>query len=83
MFTCGLWQAILKFILFLVMKVDVVYVGTIHPHHLTCVLKMFEAKKPVLCEKPLTMNAKDTATLIEAAQGKGLFLMEVSSHVNS
>ena len=53
------------------------YVGTIHPMHLDHVLKMFEAKKPVLCEKPLTLSARDTNTLIKAAQEKGLFLMEV------
>ena len=56
--------------------VDVVYVATIHPTHLQCSLQMIEAKKPVLCEKPLTMNAKETATLIKAARDGGVFLME-------
>ena len=55
------------------------YVGTIHVTHLSTVLKMFERKKPVLCEKPLTMNAQDTATLIEAAKKSDVFLMEVIS----
>ena len=41
---------------------------------------MFEAGKPVLCEKPLTCCAADTCALIKAAKEKGVFLMEVSSY---
>ena len=59
------------------LQVDVVYVGTIHPHHMKAVLMMLEAGKPVLCEKPLTCSAADTETLIKAAREKGVFLMEV------
>ena len=40
-------------------------------------MKMFEKKKPVLCEKPLTMNPKDTGALISTAKESDLFLMEV------
>lgn len=58
-------------------QIDVVYIGTIHPTHLNIVRLMMEAGKPVLCEKPLTMNAKDTALLIQNAKDKGVFLMEV------
>lgn len=57
-------------------EVDVVYVATIHPTHLQCSLQMLEAKKSLLCEKPLTMNGKETATLIRAAREGGVFLME-------
>ena len=32
----------------------------------------------VLCEKPMTMNLKDTKELFELAKAKGLFIMEVS-----
>lgn len=35
--------------------VDAVYVGTIHPQHLACVKACLKAKKPVLCEKPVTI----------------------------
>ena len=56
--------------------IDVVYIGTIHPAHLSAASKMLEAGKPVLCEKPLTMNAAETKTLIELARSKNLFLME-------
>lgn len=54
-----------------------VYVGNIHVQHLPSVLMMFEAGKHVLCEKPLTVTSKDTATLIQAAKEKGVFFMEV------
>ena len=55
-----------------------VYVGTIHPKHAEAVMMMFEAGKPVLCEKPLTCSAEDTRALIKAAKDKGVFFMEVS-----
>ena len=56
--------------------VDVVYIGAIHPAHLACAKLMIEAGKPVLCEKPLTMNAHDTSALIALARERGVFLME-------
>lgn len=57
-------------------EVDVVYIGTIHPAHLACAKLMIEAGKPVLCEKPLTMNARDTSSLVQLAREKKIFLME-------
>ena len=57
-------------------EVDVVYIGTIHPTHLSSAKKMLEAGKPVLCEKPLTMNAEETRAMIALAKEKNLFLME-------
>ena len=60
-----------------ILQVDVVYVGTIHPSHLHCVQLMLKYGKPVLCEKPLTMNVRDTSLLIENFTKSGVFLMEV------
>ena len=60
------------------LQIDVVYVGTIHPTHFPVVQLMLDAGKPVVCEKPLTMNAEDTNTLIRKAKDTKLFLMEVS-----
>ena len=37
---------------------------------------MLNSGKHVLCEKPLTMNLKQTKELIALAKSKGLFLME-------
>jgi predicted dehydrogenase len=56
--------------------VDVVYVGTPHRYHKENTLLCFSAGKPVLCEKPLTMNAVDAETVVRAAREHKLFLME-------
>ena len=57
-------------------EVDVVYVGTINTTHLAVCTMVLGKGKPVLCEKPLTMNVRDTETLLKTAQEKGLFFME-------
>ncbi|MGC4110574.1 MAG: Gfo/Idh/MocA family oxidoreductase [Nocardioides sp.] len=54
--------------------VDVVYVASPHPHHLEHAQLAFAAGKPVLCEKPLTMNRAEGEALF-AASGD-LFCME-------
>jgi predicted dehydrogenase len=56
--------------------VDAVYVGTPHPFHEKMALAAIAAGKPVLCEKPLALDAGATARVIEAARAKGVFLME-------
>jgi predicted dehydrogenase len=56
--------------------VDVVYVATPHPMHKANSLLCLEASKPVLCEKPFTVNAAEAREVIAAARRKGLFLME-------
>ncbi|XP_064088063.1 trans-1,2-dihydrobenzene-1,2-diol dehydrogenase-like isoform X1 [Macrobrachium nipponense] len=56
--------------------IDVVYVGVIHPHHLSVSSMMIRAGKPVLCEKPLCMNVKETKQLVDLAREKKVFLME-------
>ena len=55
---------------------DVVYVGTLHPQHFDVAKLMLRHGKHVLCEKPLTMNLKQTTELINLANEKKLFLME-------
>jgi predicted dehydrogenase len=56
--------------------VDVVYIATPHNLHYENMLLCLEAGKHVLCEKPLTLNARQAAECIALARGKGLFLME-------
>lgn len=56
--------------------VDVVYVATTHPFHREQALLAIEAGKPVLIEKPVCLNAKDTREVFEAARNKGVFAME-------
>jgi predicted dehydrogenase len=57
-------------------SVDVVYVATPHAMHREHVELAFEAGKPVLCEKALTLNAPEAEHLVALAREKGLFLME-------
>jgi predicted dehydrogenase len=56
--------------------VDVVYVATPHPLHHGNARLALEAGKPVLVEKPFTMNAEEARDLVDLARSRGLFLME-------
>ncbi|WP_206789317.1 Gfo/Idh/MocA family protein [Amycolatopsis sp. MtRt-6] len=56
--------------------VDVVYVATPHPLHHANARLALEAGKPVLVEKPFTMNADEARDLVGLARTKDLFLME-------
>src|SRR4051794_11920688 len=56
--------------------VDVVYVATPHSLHREHVELAFEAGKPVLCEKSLTLTAAEAEQLVRLAREKNLFLME-------
>ena len=57
-------------------EVDIVYVATPHTEHAANTLLCLAAGKPVLCEKPFTINAREAETVIRAARERGLFLME-------
>lgn len=57
-------------------EVNIVYIGNLNPQHFEVSRLMLEHGKHVLCEKPLTMNRKQTEKLVEMAQKKKLFLME-------
>ncbi|MCP4403261.1 MAG: Gfo/Idh/MocA family oxidoreductase, partial [bacterium] len=56
--------------------VDAVYVATTHNFHYQNVKQVLEADKPVLCEKPFTVNAREMKSLIALAEHKQLFMME-------
>lgn len=56
--------------------VDAVYVATTHDRHLEAARLALEAGKPVLVEKPLTRNAAEAQRLREAAEQRGLLVME-------
>ncbi|KDR09314.1 trans-1,2-dihydrobenzene-1,2-diol dehydrogenase-like [Zootermopsis nevadensis] len=56
--------------------VEVVYIGAINTLHLDIGKLMLDNGKHVLCEKPLTVNLKQTTELINYAKEKKLFLME-------
>ncbi|KAG3118750.1 hypothetical protein PI124_g8634 [Phytophthora idaei] len=57
-------------------EVDVVYIGTLHPWHCEHATLALNYGKHVLVEKPMAMNAKQSASLIALAREKKLFLME-------
>lgn len=57
-------------------KIDVIYVSTPHPMHKASSMLCLEAGKPVLCEKPFTVNAAEADEVIALARSRGLFLME-------
>lgn len=56
--------------------VDAVYVATPHPYHAEHALLAIGAGKPVLVEKPFTMDAAQARTVVEAARAAGVFAME-------
>ena len=57
-------------------KVDAIYVATPHRFHFENVMLCLNAGKPVLCEKPLTVNSAETKKLIETSSARKVFLME-------
>ena len=55
---------------------DAIYVATPHDSHFDLALASIEAKKSVLCEKPMTINSTEAMVLIDAARNHGVLLME-------
>lgn len=57
-------------------NVDIVYVATLHPQHKEAALLCLNNKKPVLCEKPLSLNSIQTEEMIQCARYNSTFFME-------
>ncbi|XP_018332542.2 trans-1,2-dihydrobenzene-1,2-diol dehydrogenase-like [Agrilus planipennis] len=57
-------------------NVEIVHIGNLNIQHFEVSRLMLENGKHVLCEKPMTMNEKQTRKLIEIARERNLFLME-------
>ncbi len=57
-------------------NVDAIYIANPHRFHFETALLCLQAGKPVLCEKPLTVNKKQAQTLIDTAKENNVFLME-------
>jgi len=55
-------------------EVDAVLVTTPNALHLSDVLTAIEHGKPVLCEKPMAMNASEARQMVEAARSAGVLL---------
>lgn len=56
--------------------VDAIYIATPHPQHIDCAILALEAGMPVLCEKPITINADEARKMAACAKKNGVFLME-------
>jgi predicted dehydrogenase/aryl-alcohol dehydrogenase-like predicted oxidoreductase len=56
--------------------VEAVYIATPHPYHAEWAIKAAEAKKHILCEKPIGINHAEAMAIIEAARANDVFLME-------
>jgi predicted dehydrogenase len=56
--------------------IDIAYIATPHTLHYKEVMACLNHKIPVLCEKPMTINAAQCETLITAAVNNNTFLME-------
>ncbi|MEK9519964.1 Gfo/Idh/MocA family protein [Streptomyces sp. NPDC087908] len=56
--------------------VDVVYVATPHHAHREAAGRALAAGRAVLCEKALTLNAREAEELVILSRDRGLFLME-------
>jgi len=57
-------------------KIDIAYIATPHTLHYEQVLACLAHKIPVLCEKPMTINAGQCNELIAASRLHNTFLME-------
>jgi predicted dehydrogenase len=55
-------------------QVDAVFVTSPNSVHLPDVLAAVRARKPVLCEKPMAMNAEECREMIAAAKGSNVLL---------
>lgn len=57
-------------------EIDAVYIATPHHRHRDDCLLCIEKGKPVLCEKPFTVNAAEAREIAARAQAKKVFCME-------
>ena len=57
-------------------NVELVYLATLHPHHYEHARLCIEFGKPVLCEKPFTVNADELKRLLAFAKEKKVFITE-------
>ena len=57
-------------------SLDAIYVASPHPYHVSNAVLALNAGKPVLCEKPFTINAAEARETKAAADANGVALME-------
>lgn len=57
-------------------KIDAIYVATPHPMHVEHTLLALNAGKPVLCEKPFSVNSSQARAMVEASIQNNVALLE-------
>ncbi|XP_041452909.1 trans-1,2-dihydrobenzene-1,2-diol dehydrogenase-like [Lytechinus variegatus] len=57
-------------------NVDIVYIGSVNIAHIPLCKLFLNAKKHVLCEKPLGVHSKEVGEAIDVARQNGVFFME-------
>ena len=57
-------------------NVDIVYIATPHPQHVSAAKLALNAGKYILVEKPFTLNAEEAAEIVTLARLKGLVVLE-------
>ena len=57
-------------------KVDIIYIATPHVFHYEQAMLCLNNNKAVLCEKPMSMNSRETEEMIAVATRNKVFLME-------
>jgi xylose dehydrogenase (NAD/NADP) len=68
---CGSYQELLDD-----PEVDAVYIPLPNELHRPWVLAAADAGKPILCEKPLALDAREAAVMVEHCRSRGVLLME-------
>lgn len=56
--------------------VDIVYIATPHPQHREWTLRAAQAKKHILCEKPVGVHYEEALEMLQAVWENGVFFME-------
>jgi predicted dehydrogenase len=56
--------------------VDIVYIATPHPQHREWALRAAQAKKHILCEKPVGVHHDEAVEMLQAAWENNVFFME-------
>ena len=57
-------------------NVDIVYIASPHSHHFAHAMLALSAGKHVVCEKPMTVNARQAEILYETAKKHNLFFLD-------
>jgi predicted dehydrogenase len=57
-------------------NVDVIYIATPHAFHAEIAIMCLNHKKPVVCEKPLTLDYASSVKVVDASRRNNTFLLE-------